>query len=203
MEAGEIEDQNESVREFQRAHPPERATPTQSIPLAAEKMEMSRGQQTVWIVGTLLALGLAALYFATRLPAGARDAECQTLLGMDRECVVANAASSLRGYELPDRQTNDPLAPVSIADPAADAEAAVDAAARAADEAVRAIDPEWQKEVDRRLAEFDREARGESELEAGSRHAVELNEMICRETGQNCEFAKMARRQHIERYGPF
>lgn len=39
------------------------------------------------------------------------------------------------------------------------------------------------------------------ELQMGERHAVELNEMLCAETGQNCEFAKMARRQYEERYG--
>ena len=40
-------------------------------------------------------------------------------------------------------------------------------------------------------------------LEMGSRQAVELNEMICTQTGQNCAAAKMARRHHVERYGRF
>ncbi|MHA4837199.1 hypothetical protein [Sphingopyxis sp. MSC1_008] len=46
-------------------------------------------------------------------------------------------------------------------------------------------------------------ARMDPELEMGSRQAVELNEMICKQTGQNCELAEMARKQHMERYWRF
>lgn len=40
------------------------------------------------------------------------------------------------------------------------------------------------------------------ELQMGQRQAVELNEMICAQTGQNCEAAAMARRHYEEKYGP-
>lgn len=200
MEVGEIEDQDESVREFMRTHPPEPATSTLSIAPASEKTEMSRGQQTVWIVGTLLILGLLAIYFGTRLPVGARNAECQTLLGMDNECVVNNAATRLHGYELPADEL-DPLASAPMADLAA-----VQAAVNAAHADAEAAEDDALTELDADMGELGTKrgyAPADRELELGSRQAVELNEMICRETGQNCEVAKMARRQHLERYGRF
>ena len=40
------------------------------------------------------------------------------------------------------------------------------------------------------------------ELQRGQRQAVELNEMICKQTGQNCEAAALARRHYEETYGP-
>ncbi|MBD3746917.1 MAG: hypothetical protein IE932_11970 [Sphingopyxis terrae] len=44
--------------------------------------------------------------------------------------------------------------------------------------------------------------RPDSEIQRGQRQAVELNEMICKQTGQNCEAAAMARRHYEENYGP-
>jgi hypothetical protein len=43
--------------------------------------------------------------------------------------------------------------------------------------------------------------RPDPQMQMGERHAIELNEMICRQTGQNCELAQMARRQYNEKYG--
>lgn len=72
-------------------------TAPKRIKVRSPKSEMSRGKQTAWIVGTLLIMGMVALYFATRMDSSERDAECQTLFGMDRECVVKNAADRLGG----------------------------------------------------------------------------------------------------------
>lgn len=44
--------------------------------------------------------------------------------------------------------------------------------------------------------------RPDPELQRGQRQAVELNEMICKQAGQNCEAAAMARRHYEETYGP-
>lgn len=188
---------DDSVDEFIRTRPPTPPTRSSSRP---PKKEMSRGQQTAWIVGTLVVLGIGGMYLAARIAPLERNAECQTLFGADRECMINNAAARLGGRA--PGAGPDPLDPAPMADPASDVEAAVDGAQTAA-EGSSEVDPERQKEIDRRMAEFDREYLGESDLEMGSRQAVELNEMICRETGQNCELAKMARRQHIERYGRF
>lgn len=201
VDASEIEDQNESVREFQRTHPPKPDTSTPSIAPASENKEMSRGTQTAWILGTLMVIGTVGLYFATRMDPVERNAECQTLFGMDQECVVENAAASLRGYELPAGEV-DPLAPEPITDPASDVEAAVDAAQAAAEAAVGDAQADFDSTMND-LGTARSYAPADPELEMGSRHAVELNEMICRETGQNCDVAKMARRHHIERYGRF
>ena len=40
------------------------------------------------------------------------------------------------------------------------------------------------------------------DIQMGERHAIELNELICKEYGQNCELAKLARRQYQEKYDP-
>ena len=40
------------------------------------------------------------------------------------------------------------------------------------------------------------------EIQRGQQQAVELNEMICKQTGQNCEAAATARRHYEEKYGP-
>lgn len=73
---------------------------------------------------------------------------------------------------------------------------------------------EHERDVDRLEQEFDAAMsdlnsgtppptyRTDPQIQMGQRHAVELNEQICRQTGQNCEFAAMARRQYEERYGP-
>lgn len=59
---------------------------------------MTRGEQTAWIVGAIVAVGLMILYFQTRIPEGGRNAECQHWYGMDNDCVVKNAMRRLNGY---------------------------------------------------------------------------------------------------------
>lgn len=43
--------------------------------------------------------------------------------------------------------------------------------------------------------------RPDPELQRGRQHAIELNELICRETGQNCEATRLAQRQYQQIYG--
>lgn len=82
-----------------------------------------------------------------------------------------------------------PNAPSSFATPSAKvADASLKSANSSSNFKVSALEVTPSAPVDR-------------ELQSGERHAVELNEMICAQTGQNCEFAKMARRQYEERYG--
>lgn len=60
---------------------------------------MTRGQQTAWIVGTLIVMALAFAYWATRLPDGDPYAKCQRIIGMDRACEAEVAARQMmRGY---------------------------------------------------------------------------------------------------------
>jgi hypothetical protein len=59
------------------------------------KGAMTRGQQTAWIVGAILAVGLVALYFAMRLPEGHIYYHCQIAFGlMDKQCMALAAANS-------------------------------------------------------------------------------------------------------------
>jgi hypothetical protein len=88
----------------------------------------------------------------------------------------------------------------------------VDEAAVAADLDERALAAaeadlnDAQGEYDRAMADLysptpSRTAVRDPEMQMGERHAIELNEQICKQTGQNCELARMARRQYEERYG--
>lgn len=78
-----------------------------------------------------------------------------------------------------------------------------------ADDAVAAAEIgviEAQRDFDRAMADLDSTypsytSRRDPEMQRGERHAIELNETICKEYGQNCELAKMARRQYEEKYG--
>ena len=44
--------------------------------------------------------------------------------------------------------------------------------------------------------------RPDPEMQQGLRDVVELNDMICKQTGQNCEVATMTRRKYEKTYGP-
>ena len=57
--------------------------------------DMSRGTQTKWIVGTLIVIGLAILYFVTRT-----GDPCQNVIGWDKQCRYERAVERLnaRGY---------------------------------------------------------------------------------------------------------
>ena len=57
--------------------------------------EMTRGQQTAWIVGTLIAIALAFAYWATRLPESDPFAKCQRIIGYDSACRAKVAASQM------------------------------------------------------------------------------------------------------------
>lgn len=57
--------------------------------------DMTRGQQTAWIVGTLIAIALAFAYWATRLPESDPFAECQRIIGHDNACRAKVAARQM------------------------------------------------------------------------------------------------------------
>lgn len=81
---------------------------------------------------------------------------------------------------------------------AVDADAAVAAAEAAVADA--------QRDFDGAMADLgspypSRGYRPDPEMQMSERHIIELNEMICKQTGQNCELARMARRQYEEKYG--
>jgi hypothetical protein len=66
---------------------------------SAPATDMTRGQQTAWIVGTLIVMALAFAYWATRLPDGDPYAECQRIIGHDNACRAEVAAGLvMRGY---------------------------------------------------------------------------------------------------------
>lgn len=43
--------------------------------------------------------------------------------------------------------------------------------------------------------------RVDTEIDQGLRHSIEINEMLCKQTGQNCAEAKLFRRQYNESHG--
>lgn len=168
---------------------------------------MTRGQQTAWIVGAIGLVAAGALYYVTRLPEGHPYKSCEGIVMIDTACKANIAARMMMGLSpvsqedigLPDLEPAQPADYDSAT--AMEEEAAVGAAAAAAERASAAA---AMDEPDAILGSADSsDVLPDTELEMASRQAVELNEMICSQTEQNCEFAKMARRQHIERYGRF
>lgn len=85
---------DDSVKEFLRTQPERKRVKAKTQRV---KQDMSRAQMTVWICATLMVLGAGGLYFGTRMHPMERDAECQTLFGMDKDCQLANAVVRLRG----------------------------------------------------------------------------------------------------------
>jgi hypothetical protein len=80
---------NEHMRKSDTVVTPELTDrPSPSQPNARAKKDISRGAQTAWIVGTLIVMGLIALYFLTRLDPSDPYAKCQKLIGSDRSCVT-------------------------------------------------------------------------------------------------------------------
>ena len=155
---------------------------------------MTRRQQTVWIVGTLILLGAGGFWYSSRLPEGHPNKECQGLIFMDDRCLASLFVKQMTGVTL---DGEEELLPAEEAMPADDVATSAVAAGDAA--AATAMD-----ETDAILGRADgSSALADPELEMGSRQAVELNDMICSQTGQNCNAAKMARRHHVERYGRF
>ena len=57
---------------------------------------MTREQQTIWIVGAILLIGLTILYNVTRLPDGHPFKECERIIGMDRACEARIAAHAVK-----------------------------------------------------------------------------------------------------------
>jgi len=140
-------------------------------PRSDERRQMSRGAQTTWIAGAVLAAGaMITLTLASATPATTPSV---------RSSVVPNSTGE------PDAST------------ARLRESATNSMREAAERPLNGDDDALNAPRAPSVAPLNRE------LEMADRHAVELNEMICRETGQNCEFAKMERRQHVERYGEF
>lgn len=59
---------------------------------------MTCGAQTVWIVGAILAVGLAILFVLTRYPEGHPYEDCQLIFGDDRSCkAMVDARAMMRG----------------------------------------------------------------------------------------------------------
>lgn len=56
-----------------------------------DKKEMTRGQQTAWIVGAMALAAGGWLYYDTRLPDGHKDKSCQRIFGVSKECVGERA----------------------------------------------------------------------------------------------------------------
>ena len=113
---------------------------------------------------------------------------------MDDRCLASLFVKQMTGVTL---DGEEELLPAEEAMPADDVATSAVAAGDAA--AATAMD-----ETDAILGRADgSSALADPELEMGSRQAVELNDMICSQTGQNCNAAKMARRHHVERYGRF
>lgn len=64
-----------------------------------EPVDMTRSQQTFWVVLTIAAFGLAILYHVTRLPEGHPYAKCQRIIGSDGACRADVAIDQMRrGY---------------------------------------------------------------------------------------------------------
>lgn len=73
--------------------------PTEDSEPKAQSSDMSRGQQTVWIVGTIAVVGMAILYNVTRLPDNHPWKECERIIGMNDACVARIAGRELmKGY---------------------------------------------------------------------------------------------------------
>jgi len=90
-----------------------------------------------------------------------------------------------------------------IALPEEEAQTAADNAVKEAERAVQALEQDFEESMDDLyLSTPPPNYRPDPELQRGQRQAVELNEMICKQTGQNCEAAAMARRYYEENYGP-
>lgn len=60
-----------------------------------DKADITRGQQTAWIVGVIAVVGMAILYNVTRLPDNHPWKECEQIIGMDRACTARIAGSEL------------------------------------------------------------------------------------------------------------
>lgn len=68
-------------------------------PQESAPVDMTRGQQTAWIVGVIAVIGLAILYNVTRLPDNHPWKECEQIIGMDRACTARIAGRELmKGY---------------------------------------------------------------------------------------------------------
>lgn len=64
-----------------------------------EPVDMTRSQQTFWIILTIAVFGLGILYYVTRLPEGHPYAACQRIIGMDGACEAEVAGKMImRGY---------------------------------------------------------------------------------------------------------
>jgi hypothetical protein len=59
---------------------------------------MTREQQTAWIVGAIVVVGLAILYVITRDDPSSPYAQCQMIIGHDHACEADIAAKRLLGY---------------------------------------------------------------------------------------------------------
>lgn len=165
---------------------------------------MTRGQQTAWIVGAIAVVGAGALWYSTRLPEGHAFKSCQGIILMDNRCKALAGAKMMMGLEPVAVDLVDSAEEDAINDMPAEEAMPPDPGlpnTEAEDETVSA------EEMAEARAIFDgpenSNALADPELQMGSRQTIELNDMICAQTGQNCEAARMARRHHIERYGRF
>jgi hypothetical protein len=61
-----------------------------SPPADGKPREMSRGAQTVWIVGTIITIGIAVLFVLLRPERDPNDpyAECRGMFGDDKACIA-------------------------------------------------------------------------------------------------------------------
>ncbi len=114
--------------------------------------------------------------------------------------VVAFPAGVFAGRIAPAELASTTTSAVEAKAAKADATTPVDDAVAAAEARVKALEGNYDEAMSdlyspEPIAPVDREAQ------MAERQAIEVNEMICQETGQNCELARMARRHYNERYG--
>ena len=62
--------------------------------------EMTRGQQTAWIVGAIAIAAGGWFYYDTRLPDGHPSKECQGVLFMDDRCLANQFTEQMTGQSL-------------------------------------------------------------------------------------------------------
>jgi hypothetical protein len=97
---GDMKDDSPFGAEFKGIlDPPSLAEPHGKEQPNPKPVDMTRSQQTFWIVMTIAAFGFGILYYVTRLPEGHPYKHCERIIGMDDACTAKAAAREMmRGY---------------------------------------------------------------------------------------------------------